>query len=428
MKKKTSRFAALALAAVFGISTLSACGSSSTNSASSSTGSSNDTGSTKNTDSTGGTLAGSDTENADIVIGTANGSLCLAPLHIAIDNGYFEEEFKEAGVTWKVEEIDMGNVPDLVASNKIDASTALAGTMIPKIDNGLEITFTAGMHTGCTKVYTKADSDIKSLADLKGKKIGVPSLGDASVVALKRALFDLGIDVSDNSSEVQWVVYSLTDLPLAIENGAVDAGALHDPVAYKAEQEYGFNKILDLSTDEKFKDEYCCMSFVTNKLAEENPKAAAAYTRAILKGCAFVQANPKEAAQLQIDNNQCSGDLETNTKLLSSYNYSPSVSAASETIYNAASELIRIGSLNASDPDDFVNRAFTTFDGVPDSYVYDNGNFTETDNSNPSSNNETSKLEVDEDTIDGSATATSINATPAISEPEDGLDDCCKMN
>ena len=116
--------------------------------------------------------------DVDIVIGTANGSLCLAPLHIAIDNGYFEEEFKKAGVTWRVEEIDMGNISDLVASDKIDASTQLAGAMIPQIDNGLEITFTAGMHTGCTKVYTKPDSGITELKDLKGKKIGVPSLGD----------------------------------------------------------------------------------------------------------------------------------------------------------------------------------------------------------------------------------------------------------
>ena len=56
--------------------------------------------------------------DVDIVIGTANGSLCLAPLHIAIDNGYFEEEFAAAGVTWRVEEIDMGNIADLVASKK----------------------------------------------------------------------------------------------------------------------------------------------------------------------------------------------------------------------------------------------------------------------------------------------------------------------
>lgn len=318
-----------------------------------------------------------DDGDVDIVIGTANGSLCLAPLHIAIDNGYFEEEFKKAGVTWRVEEIDMGNISDLVASDKIDASTQLAGAMIPQIDNGLEITFTAGMHTGCTKVYTKQDSGIESLADLKGKKIGVPSLGDSSVVALKRALYDLGIGVSTENLEVEWVVYGLTDLPLALENGAIDAAALHDPVAYNAETEYGFKKILDLSTDEKFENEYCCMSFVTSKLAAENPEAAAAYTRAILKASAFVQAEPYEAAKIQIDNNQCSGDLDVNASLLESYNYSPSVSIASDTITNAATELIRIGELKSDDPSSFASKAFTKFDKVPDTYVYENGTFTE---------------------------------------------------
>lgn len=358
MKKVVRKIVGLGMAGVLAALCLTACGKSENGT---------------------GTGSASESDDVDIVIGTANGSLCLAPLHIAIDNGYFEEEFEKAGVTWRVEEIDMGNTSDLVASGKIDASTALAGSMIPQIDNGLEITFTAGMHTGCTKVYTKEDSGINSLADLKGKKIGVPSLGDSSVVALKRALYDLGIGVSTDNLEVEWVVYSLTDLPLALENGAIDAAALHDPVAYNAEEEYGFKKILDLSTDEKFANEYCCMSFVTTKLAEENPKAAAAYTRAILKACAFVQANPEEAAKLQIDNNQCSGDLDTNTKLLQSYNYSPSVSIASQTIYNAASELIRIGELKSDDANEFVEKAFSTFDGVPDSYTYADGTFTEVD-------------------------------------------------
>lgn len=322
------------------------------------------------------------TENgkADIVIGTANGSLCLAPLHVALDNGYFEEEFSKAGVNWRTEEIDLGSIADLVASNKVDASVALAGSMIPQIDNGLEITFTAGMHTGCTKVYSKPDSGINSISDLKGKKIGIPSLGDSSVVGLKRVLYDAGIGVSTDNLEVEWVVYSLTDLPLALENGAVDAAAMHDPVAYNAEEEYGFNKILDFTTDEKFSNEYCCMSFVTSKLAKEKPEAAAAYTRAILKASAFVEANPEKTAKLQIDNNHCSGNLDTNTALLDSYNYTPSVSAASQTIYNAANELIRIGDLKSSEPDSFVKKAFTVFNGVPDSYVFnDDGTFTEAD-------------------------------------------------
>ena len=360
MKKIAKKLISLGLAGVLGAACLTACGSSE--------------------DSKGSNGSAGKNEDVDIVIGTMNGSLCLAALHIALDNGYFEEEFEKAGVTWKVEEIDLNNIADLVASDKVDASTTLAGSMIPQIDNGLEITFTAGMHTGCTKVYAKKGSGITSMADLKGKKIGVPAMGDSSVVALKRALYDLGIGVSTDNLEVEWVVYSLTDLPLALENGAIDAAALHDPVAYNAEEEYEFEKILDLSTDEKFADEYCCMSFVTTKLAEENPKAAAAYTRAILKACAYVNANPKEAAALQIENNQCSGDLETNAKLLESYNYSPSVSAASQTIYDASNELIRIGELKSDDANEFVEKAFSTFDGVPDSYTYEeDGTFKEVD-------------------------------------------------
>jgi NitT/TauT family transport system substrate-binding protein len=64
---------------------------------------------------------------------------------------------------------------------------------------------------------------------------------------------------------------------------------------------------------------------------------------------------------------------------LQSYNYSPSVSIASQTIYNAASELIRIGELKSDDANEFVEKAFSTFDGVPDSYTYADGTFTEVD-------------------------------------------------
>ncbi|MBD5159052.1 MAG: ABC transporter substrate-binding protein, partial [Ruminococcus sp.] len=148
-------------------------------------------------------------------IGTANGSLCLAPLHVAEDNGYFEEEFKSAGIRYELVEIDLQQMADLITSGKIDACVNLAGSLIPQIDSGLEISFTTGIHTGCTKYYVSADSDINDMSDLKGKKIGVPGMGDSSVVALKRILHDLGIGVSTDNMEIELVVYNLTDLPLA---------------------------------------------------------------------------------------------------------------------------------------------------------------------------------------------------------------------
>jgi len=317
-------------------------------------------------------------------VGTANASLCLAGLHMAEDKGYFEEEFKAAGIEYELVEIDVQQTADLVASDKLDACVGLAGGLIPQIDNGLDISFVLGMHTGCTKYYAPADSDIKKIEDVKGKKIGVPGVSDSSVIALKRKLFSLGIGVSPDNMEIELVPYNLPDLPLALANGAVDAIALHDPVATAAEQEYEFTKILDTTEDELFNDEYCCAAFVTNKAAKNNPEASAAYTRALLKGCAYVQAHPDEAVKLQIENNHCSGDPDNNTKILSSFNYQPSVSKMESTFRNTCDDLSEIGDLKTNrDLDQFTADHFKKFDNVPDSYIYnEDGSFTEADSHN----------------------------------------------
>lgn len=359
--KKLKNVMVTLLVVVIGIASLTECGS-------------NDAAKADNTAQTENTGS-----NETFKIGTANGSLCLVLLHVAQNLGYFEEEFAEAGIPYELVEIDMQQAAELIAAGKIDACVGLSGSLIPQIDSGLEIAFTGGLHTGCTKYYVKADSDIQSLSDLKGKKIGVPGMSDSSVVALKRKLFDLGIGVSTENLEVELIVYNLTDLPLALENGAVDAIALHDPVATSAETEYGFRKILDLTEDEKFADEYCCQIYVSTDAGQNKPLAAAAYTRALLKAAAYVQAQPKEAAKSQIDNNQCSGELEVNAALLDSYNYTPSVKLAKQTFKDASDELIRIGDLTEGrDLDQFTEEHFIEFDNVPESYVYnEDGSFTE---------------------------------------------------
>ena len=90
------------------------------------------------------------------------------------------------------------------------------------------------------------------------------------------------------------------------------------------------------------------------------------------KAAAFIQASPKEAAKIQIDSGYCSGELETNAKLLNSYNYSPSVSAGLKTFKDAAVELKTIGDLKQdTDVEAFSSAHFTKFEDVPDSISYD---------------------------------------------------------
>lgn len=312
-------------------------------------------------------------------IGTANSSLCPAPLHIAIDKGIFEEEFSKAGLKYEVIEINLLQATELIVANKINATLGLAGSLLPQLDNGLEVSFLSGIHTGCTKFYAKADSPYYSLADLKGKKIGLCGVQDSSTVVFQRKFYDLGYKPYGADADFEIAVYGLTDLPLALENGAVDAVGLHDPIGYIAERDYGFRKILDTTEDEIFSQEYCCLTYVSSEIAKKYPEHTKAFVRAMLKASAYVQAKPREAAQLQIDKGRLSGDVEQNAYLLSTYNYTPSVGLARKTLYDSIDQLTDMGVLqNIKDKDAFVDAHFAQFDDVPDSYIYnDDGTYTE---------------------------------------------------
>ena len=319
--------------------------------------------------------AGSSTQAQKVVrINYQTGNLCGAPVHVAWKLGLFDEELAKIGQKAEYVVVVEGGatLAEMIASGKVDAGYGLYATQLQAIENGLPISFTSGIHIGCTKYYVRADSDIYSAADLRGKKIGVPGLADSSVMNLKRKLMDVGIGVTADNLEVEFLAYASSDLAIALNNGAVDVIGAHDPIATKGELAYGFRKILDTGIDEKFSKEYCCQQFVTHKLLRENPEGAAAVTRALQKAAAFVEAEPRAAAQLQIENDLVAGDLDFNAALLEELNYQPSRSLGKKTFDNAARQLQTAGILKAeTDIEKFIETGYIELFGVPDGYIYD---------------------------------------------------------
>ena len=290
-------------------------------------------------------------------------SLCAAPMYIAIENGYFEDE----GLDVEQVTVDAAHVSEAIGADQVDVGMGLIGKLLQPLENGLPIKFTTGLHTGCTKLLVPGDSDIKSITDLKGKKIGVPGLADAATVVSKRSLSAAGIGVTEQNMEVEFSVYSRNDLPQALENGAVDAIALGDPTASIAEEQYGLTALIDTATDPEYKDEYCCNAFVTSKLAAENPKAAAAFTRAVQKASQWVQENPDETAKIIVDKQYISGDVDFCAQILKTYNYKPSVQGGYDALKQNAEELTQIGVLKeGTDATKFADNAYIFFDDVPD--------------------------------------------------------------
>lgn len=293
-------------------------------------------------------------------------SLCQAPLHIAVEKGFFEAE----GIKPENIQFDAAHVQEAIGTNQVDVGFGLVSKFLQPVENGLPVNFIAGIHNGCIKVLTLKKSSIATLADLKGKRIGVPALSDAATLILKRALASEGISVDEKNPEVEFVVFSRNDLPQALQKGAVDVIALGDPIASIAEKEQDLAVLLDTSKTHPFDKEYCCIIFITSKLANEHPEIAAAVTRAILKASAWVQEHPEEAAKIQIEKKYVSsGDLEFNTKILKSYNYRPSVQGGYDAVKLNAQQFEEIGILKkGTDAKAFADRVYRFQKDVPDSY------------------------------------------------------------
>lgn len=354
----TKRILSAALVGAIALS-LTACSASSDSSSEST---SSDASSSVSTDTAESTESTESTEKTTLRL-AYHGSLCGAPLYIGIEKGFFEEE----GIEIEQVNIDAAHVSEAIGADQVDVGMGLIGKFLQPLENGLPIKFTTGIHTGCIKLLVSADSDIKTITDLKGKNVGVPGLADAGTIVTKRSLYNAGIDVSEGSSEVDFTVFSRNDLPQALQNGAVDAIVLGDPQASVAQEEYNLSVLIDTANDEEYKDEYCCAAFVTTKLAEENPEAAAAFTRAVQKASQWVQDNPEEAAQIITEKNYVSGEADFAASVLSTYNYKPSVQGGYDALKLSAEQLSQIGILSSdTDATAFADNAYAFFDGVED--------------------------------------------------------------
>ncbi|MDR1325798.1 MAG: ABC transporter substrate-binding protein [Treponema sp.] len=290
--------------------------------------------------------------------------LCSSPYVIAEHFGYYEEE----GLKWETITMETGQTNLLLTTGVVDVTNNLLATLIQPIANGLDVKIPLGIHTGCQKVLVRVDSDIQTPADLRGKRIGTTGMASSGTVITQRYLAELGIGVTADNLEVEWLIYQQADLPLALERGQVDAIAVGDPTAYIIEQEGKARVILNQATDDYLKDEFCCVVVASAAFVKNHPEAAAKFTRAIQKAAAFVQENPDETARILDERKYVAGDPATNAAILKTYNFRASVSEAEVAISRNTHDLQQINLVDKDiDPDALTRSVFIALPGVPDS-------------------------------------------------------------
>ena len=114
--------------------------------------------------------------------------ICIAPQYVA------EELLREEGFT------DVGYVAastgvgqsEAISNGSVDFSLNFAAPLIIPMDGGAPITVVAGVHVGCFELF--GNEDIRSIADLKGRSVGVQGLGSSPHVFLAAMAAHVGLD------------------------------------------------------------------------------------------------------------------------------------------------------------------------------------------------------------------------------------------
>ena len=209
-------------------------------------------------------------------------------------------------------------------------------------------------------VVVPANSPIKSLADLKSKRIGSYAGAAGTATVLLRVITSkyFGYDPG-KTNHLQYAGAAL--LPELLAKGDLDAVLLFDPIAVRAIASGKFKSIANLPTiyKEKVGEDFLWIGYATNDdVMAKNPEALKAFNKAWLEAVAYVKAHPEVfepvAKQLGLD---ADGTKLLRDRVVADYvtEWTPKEIAALKKFRDLANEVMGAGFL-----DDLPEAAFTT--------------------------------------------------------------------
>ena len=153
-------------------------------------------------------------------------SVQFAPFYLAQQ----QNAYAQSGLQVTFENKIDPDLVTLVGQGALDIGVADGTSVIPAVSQGIPIRYVATIYgTYPSIVFAKSTSGIKTAADLKGRKIGIPGKYGSSWIMLQALLESVGLKPDD----VTIVEYPDFGQGIAVQQGAVDAAtgfANNEPV------------------------------------------------------------------------------------------------------------------------------------------------------------------------------------------------------
>ena len=216
--------------------------------------------------------------------------ICIAPQYIA-DELLRAEGFTDVQYVVRPPAV----LSSAIGRGEVDFSMHFSPPSIVAIDAGAPITIVAGVHVGCFELF--AHEGIRSIRDLKGKKVALQNWGLAPHAFVTSMAAYVGLDPA---KDIDWVLSPAIDPMELFAERKVDAffGTPPEPQELRA-RKIG-RVIVNSSIDRPWSQHYCCMLTGNRDFVSKNPVATKRVLRAILKAD-FCLSDPAAAARQIVD-------------------------------------------------------------------------------------------------------------------------------
>lgn len=222
------------------------------------------------------------------VAGQSNNVL-FAPIALAYHLGYLEEELDSIGVDLEWSVFASGPLAnEAVASGEADISYMCDLPAIIAKSSGMEIEVVEGLGYGekTTGLLVAADSDIESVADLKGKTVGY-LVGSFNQHLLALLLAEEGMTLDD----VETINLGNEDHETALISGEIDASVTCAPNLTKFITDGEVRLIADGTGIKKSNT----IVYALSSYAEEHPLVMEALIRATDRAIEYIEEDPDAA-------------------------------------------------------------------------------------------------------------------------------------
>ena len=236
-----------------------------------------------------GALAGEGPLETTTVRLKQSAAICFAPAYVV-------EPFLRAEGFTDIQYVDAGlGIPSgaMLANGELDFDITFAGTVVHHLDLGRPVAAVGGLHVGCYELFAR--EPIRSVGDLKGRRVGVHALRSSGHLYLSIMAAHVGLDPQN---DIDWVEGDALDRFVAGESEAF-LGFPPEPQEIRAR---GINRVIvNTITDRPWSQYYCCMIYGNRAWVRDHPVATKRFLRAVYKAAAFCDADPEAAARQLVD-------------------------------------------------------------------------------------------------------------------------------